>query len=130
METAGGISPLRAASIVPPPQTVSYSANCHASAENSRETRSAGNALEKSQIEILNAVCRYVKKGGALYYSTCSLFERENDKIIGAFLKSHPDYEKAELESPLSHEKKKYGLQFLPDTAYGAGFYVCKLIRK
>ena len=87
-------------------------------------------ALEKAQTGILNTVSRYVKKGGALYYSTCSLFERENDKIIGAFLKSHPDYEKAEIESPLSHDKKNYGLQFLPDTAYGAGFYVCKLIRK
>ena len=87
-------------------------------------------ALEKSQTEILNAVCRYVKKGGALYYSTCSLFERENDKIVNAFLKAHPDYEKAEIDSPLPHEKKNYGLQFLPDTAYGAGFYVCKLIRK
>ena len=27
------------------------------------------------------------------------------------------------------HEKKKFGLQFLPDTAYGAGFYVCRLKR-
>ena len=86
-------------------------------------------ALEKSQKEILNTVSRYVKKGGALYYSTCSLFERENDKIINAFLKAHPDYEKAEIDSPLPHDKKTYGLQFLPDTAYGAGFYVCKLIR-
>jgi 16S rRNA (cytosine967-C5)-methyltransferase len=87
-------------------------------------------ALEKAQTEILNTVSRYVKKGGALYYSTCSLFESENDKIIGAFLKAHPDYEKAEIESPLEHDKRKYGLQFLPDKAYGAGFYVCKLIRK
>ena len=87
-------------------------------------------ALEKSQSRILDAVCRYVKKGGALYYSTCSLFECENDKTVERFLKSHADFSVEKLESPLSHEKKKYGLQFLPDAAYGAGFYVCKLHKK
>ena len=87
-------------------------------------------ALAKAQLAILNTVCRYVKKGGALYYSTCSLFQCENDETVAAFLKNHPDFTMETLQSPLSHEKKKYGLQFLPDTAYGAGFYVCKLIRK
>ena len=87
-------------------------------------------ALEKAQRDILDAVCRYVKKGGALYYSTCSLFECENDKTVENFLKNHADFSVEKLESPLSHEKKKYGLQFLPDTAYGAGFYVCKLRKK
>ena len=43
---------------------------------------------------------------------------------------NNPEYEVQEIQSPLAHEKKKYGLQFLPDTAYGAGFYVCKLVRK
>jgi 16S rRNA (cytosine967-C5)-methyltransferase len=86
-------------------------------------------ALKKSQTEILDACCRYVKKGGALYYSTCSLFERENDQIVETFLKSHGEFVVERLENPLAHEKKKYGLQFLPDGAYGAGFYVCKLLR-
>ena len=87
-------------------------------------------AIEKAQREILSTVSRYVKKGGALYYSTCSLFERENDATVAEFLKTHVDYEVEKIDSPLAHEKKKYGLQFLPDTAYGAGFYVCKLVRK
>ena len=87
-------------------------------------------ALKQTQSNILATVSQYVKKGGALYYSTCSLFESENDGTVGAFLKVHPEYEAVELNSPLAHEKKKYGLQFLPDTAYGAGFYVAKLARK
>ncbi len=85
--------------------------------------------LKKAQTDILSTVCRYVKKGGYLYYSTCSLFECENDKLVGAFLKAHPEYEVETIDSPLAHDKKKYGLQFLPDTAYGAGFYVAKLKR-
>ena len=87
-------------------------------------------ALAKAQKDILSTVCRYVKKGGYLYYSTCSLFACENDETVAAFLKNHPDFEVEGLESPLCHDKKKHGLQFLPDKAYGAGFYVCKLKHK
>ncbi len=86
--------------------------------------------LKKAQRRILQTVSRYVKKGGALYYSTCSLFERENDGIIAAFLKENPQFVAEDIDSPLAHDKKKYGLQFLPDKAYGAGFYVCKMIKK
>ena len=85
--------------------------------------------LKKAQLAILDNVSKYVKKGGALYYSTCSLFREENDDVVAEFLKSHTEYKKAEIDSPLSHEKKSFGLQFLPDTAYGAGFYVAKLCK-
>lgn len=84
-------------------------------------------ALCKTQTAILDTVSRYVKKGGTLYYSTCSIFEDENDKRVAAFLKTHPEYKVEPIDSPLSHDKKQYGLQFLPDAAFGAGFYVCKL---
>ena len=86
-------------------------------------------ALAKTQKEILDCVCRYVKKGGALYYSTCSIFRAENDATVAEFLKTHTDFTVEEIDSPLCHKKTKFGLQFLPDTAYGAGFYVCKLVK-
>ena len=87
-------------------------------------------ALKKAQTQILATCSRYVKKGGALYYSTCSLFERENDFIVEEFLKNNPNFTVEEISSPLPHDQKKYGLQFLPDTAFGAGFYVAKLLRR
>lgn len=87
-------------------------------------------ALSKMQSAILSNVSKYVKAGGALYYSTCSLFEEENDRTVEKFLKSHEDFSVEALRSPLSHDKKKYGLQFLPDEAFGAGFYVAKLVKK
>ena len=86
-------------------------------------------ALALSQSAILDTCSKYVKKGGSLYYSTCSLFEEENDTIVGKFLKTHPEFICQEIESPLVHDKKQYGLQFLPDTAFGAGFYVSKMVR-
>ncbi|MBO5335424.1 MAG: hypothetical protein J6A87_05540 [Clostridia bacterium] len=86
-------------------------------------------SLRKAQVAILGACSRYVKQGGALYYSTCSLFEKENDAIVSAFLKAHEDFTLVKIDSKLPHDKKEYGLQFLPDQAHGAGFYICKLKR-
>ncbi len=86
-------------------------------------------ALQKAQLAILKTCSRYVKRGGALYYSTCSLFEAENDCTVEKFLQETQGFEVVAIDSPLAHDRKKFGLQFLPDTAYGAGFYVCKLTR-
>ena len=87
-------------------------------------------ALQKTQANILKNCANYVKKGGALYYSTCSIFEAENDSQIAKFLQENKDFAVEEIACPLAHDKKKYGLQFLPDEAFGAGFYVSKLRRK
>ena len=86
-------------------------------------------SLNEAQSAILDNCSRYVKRGGTLYYSTCSLLKEENDGIVEQFLKAHSEFKAAELTSPLDHLKKQYGLQFLPDTAFGAGFYVSKLKR-
>jgi 16S rRNA (cytosine967-C5)-methyltransferase len=86
-------------------------------------------SLTKTQSAILDTCSKYVKQGGALYYSTCSLFAEENDGTVEKFLQETQGFEVERIESPLAYERKKYGLQFLPDTAYGAGFYVCKLKR-
>ena len=86
-------------------------------------------ALFAVQSAILENCSRYVKRGGALYYSTCSLFAEENDGVVGAFLEKHPAFSAEAAESPLPHEKKAFGIQFLPDTAFGAGFYVAKMRR-
>ncbi len=87
-------------------------------------------SLQKMQRAILETCSRYVKKGGALYYSTCSVFACENDGIVRAFLSEHPEYVPERTQNPLPHEETAYGLQFLPDAAFGAGFYFCKLRRE
>lgn len=82
------------------------------------------------QSAILKNCARYVKTGGKLYYSTCSILEEENDGVVSAFLSANGEFECVETESPLPHEKTAFGLQFLPDKAFGAGFYVCAMRRK
>ncbi len=83
--------------------------------------------LLETQRAILENCSRYVKAGGALYYSTCSILKEENDGVVGAFLKAHPSFSAEKVDCPLAHDRTEFGLQFLPDKAYGAGFYVCKL---
>ncbi len=86
--------------------------------------------LREVQLAILKNCARYVRDGGCLYYSTCSLLPFENDGTVGAFLKNAEDFSAEEVSSPLAHENTQFGLQFLPDRAYGAGFYVVKLRKK
>lgn len=85
--------------------------------------------LNKEQTAILKNVSKYVKKGGYLYYSTCSLLDSENVAIAKAFMSDIKGFEVQEITSGLPFEKKEYGLQFLPDVSYGSGFYVVKFKR-
>ena len=87
-------------------------------------------SLAAAQRGILAACARYVRRGGCLYYATCSVFAEENDLVVGEFLAKNPDFSPVRADSPLPYVRKKYGLQFLPDEAFGAGFYVAKLARK
>lgn len=86
-------------------------------------------SLNKIQYQILTATSKYVKKGGALYYSTCSVLQEENSRIIEKFLKENDGFKEEEVESLLDNVKSEHGVTFTPDTSLGAGFYVCKLRR-
>jgi len=72
--------------------------------------------LLQTQAKILENAALYVKKGGRLLYSTCTINPFENEKQIEAFL------EKGKFE-------KLYEKQFLPDESGKEGFYIC-LLRK
>ena len=48
--------------------------------------------LPTVQARILDNAARYLKPGGILVYSTCSLNQDENDRVAAAFLESHPDF--------------------------------------
>lgn len=81
-------------------------------------------SLAKLQLEILTNCARYVKSGGTLYYSTCSVLPEENDSVAHDFLAANDGFSPAIPSSPLAAVKTKYGLQFLPHISLGAGFYL------
>lgn len=87
------------------------------------------NSLIKEQQSILNTVCNYVKVGGYLYYSTCSIFNKENYKNVDNFIKIHDNFIIEKINSPLPHKDINGTNCFLPDISFGNGFYIAKLKR-
>jgi 16S rRNA (cytosine967-C5)-methyltransferase len=53
-------------------------------------------ALAVTQRAICEAALRYLKPGGSLVYSTCSIDPEENQHIVKAVLEAHPELEMAE----------------------------------
>lgn len=53
--------------------------------------------LPAVQARILDNAVHYVKPGGVLVYSTCSLNQDENDRIAEQFLARHPDFSSSPL---------------------------------
>ena len=48
--------------------------------------------LPEIQKAILRTQAQYVKPGGVLLYSTCTILPRENQAVVEAFLRDHPAY--------------------------------------
>ena len=68
--------------------------------------------LAKLQKDILSVVHAYVKPGGKLVYSTCTINRSENEENTEWFLKNHSEFS-------LMKEK-----QLLPGIDGGDGFYI------
>ena len=85
-----------------------------------------------ARLNILAELCLpYVKVGGVLMYSTCTLNGRENESVVRGFLKSHPDFELEPLELPEVFPENTTGmLRLLPGEYDTDGFFLAKLRRK
>lgn len=83
-------------------------------------------ALTALQYAILDNVSKYVKKGGLLVYSTCTVFRMENNDVIDKFLACHEDFSLSEV--PVGERNDGY-VQFLPDGKGTEGFFLCHLKR-
>lgn len=81
------------------------------------------------QSAILSNCARYVKRGGRLFYSTCSILPEENDSVAVEFLRNNKNFAPEIPDSPLGHKTTAYGLQFLPHISLGAGFYLTSFVK-
>ncbi len=77
------------------------------------------------QKNILETAAAYVTLGGVLVYSTCTLLKRENDAVVSAFLKSHPEFRPVAI----SDKEQAYSKTFVPPMDKGDGFYLAKMER-
>lgn len=85
--------------------------------------------LPDIQLAILKNASRYVKVGGVLVYSTCTLFPEENDKNIERFLSEMPNFE-LDGFSVGSFTQKNETLSLYPDTHHTDGFFVARMVRR
>lgn len=88
-------------------------------------------ALPKLQLQILENQSAYVKKGGVLMYSTCTILKRENEQVVEAFLRAHPEFCLEPLNLPGNFPKNESGmLTLLPGEYDTDGFFICRLRRQ
>ena len=87
--------------------------------------------LPALELSILNNQARYVKKGGLLMYSTCTLVRRENEGVVEKFLKQNPDFHTEILPLPDNFPKNDTGMLALVPGEYDTdGFFICRLRRE
>ncbi|MBS1348495.1 MAG: methyltransferase domain-containing protein [Firmicutes bacterium] len=94
--------------------------------------------LAKLSYQLLEAAATYVKPGGKLCYSTCTITNEENSANIRRFLAEHNDFALAPLQGliPLLPEKKEHlasgEIQLMPFEADKEleGFYIALLEKR
>ena len=83
------------------------------------------------QLAILRNQAKYVKKGGILLYSTCTLVRRENEGVVEKFLKAEPDFYLEPLPLPDPFPVNDSGMLALVPGEYDTdGFFIARLRRK
>lgn len=86
--------------------------------------------LPHLQYSILCTNADMLPIGGVLVYSTCTLCDEENIRIVDKFLSEHPDFEPLPLELPEKFERfidePAHVLTLLPHKNMTDGFFIAK----
>ena len=83
------------------------------------------------QLAILKNQARYVKQGGLLMYSTCTLVRAENEGVVEAFLKENEEFYLEPLPLPAPLPKNESGMLALVPGEYDTdGFFIARMRRK
>ena len=87
--------------------------------------------LPELQLQILKQQASYVRPGGTLLYSTCTLVRRENEGVAEAFLREQPEFYLEALPLPDFFPKNTTGMLVLvPGKQDTDGFFICRMRRK
>lgn len=88
----------------------------------------ASQALPNIQRDILENACHYVKRGGVLVYSTCTIFPEENEENVRSFLDAHPEFSLTPF-SVGSFDCPEGMVTLLPHLHATDGFFIARLRR-
>lgn len=87
--------------------------------------------LPAVQLDILRNAARYVKPGGTLMYSTCTLLYRENGEVVEAFLAENKAYKAEAFTLPGAIGPVQSGSVTLWPHRHGTdGFFISKMRRE
>ena len=87
--------------------------------------------LPELQLKILRKQAQYVKPGGVLMYSTCTLVRRENEAVVNAFLASEPDFYLEKLPLPEHFPANTTGMiALVPGEHDTDGFFIARMRRR
>lgn len=86
-------------------------------------------SLPELQWEILQNAAKYVKTGGVLIYSTCTILKEENEEIAEKFLLNYPDFKPEPLLPELHDELSGSMKTLLPSFLGSDGFFMAKFRR-
>ncbi|NMD37892.1 MAG: methyltransferase domain-containing protein, partial [Christensenellaceae bacterium] len=85
------------------------------------------------QADILDNCAKYVKPGGVLIYSTCSIMPEENEQQVKKFLENNPNFKitsfPENFPENLARQTGDYGLQILPHKTGLEGFFIARMVR-
>ncbi|MBQ7921936.1 MAG: 16S rRNA (cytosine(967)-C(5))-methyltransferase RsmB [Clostridia bacterium] len=84
--------------------------------------------LPRIQREVLEGASRYVKPGGVLVYSTCTLHKKENEEVVNAFLETHPDFTLSPFA--VGGVKAEGMITLFPHIHHTDGFFIARMVRK
>ena len=82
--------------------------------------------LPSLQYEILEESVKYLKVGGELLYSTCTLNPEENERVVERFLEAHDEYSVLDFES-CGYKSEGGMLTLLPHIHSSDGFFMAKI---
>lgn len=83
--------------------------------------------LPQVQYEILCTASRYLKTGGELVYSTCTLNRDENDGVIDRFLREHGNFEPVNVLEEYGSVSQGYKAAIFPKDFGCEGFFISKV---
>ena len=86
-------------------------------------------ALPEIQRAILSNSARYVKAGGVLVYSTCTILPEENEGMTDAFLAAHPDFSYEDFTLPGGKTAAGH-ITLWPQRHGTDGFYLSRMRRR
>lgn len=89
---------------------------------------SDADGLPRVQLEILTAAAEYVKEGGLLVYSTCTVNINENERVVEAFLEKRKDFSGEPFPEKMGDFfKGKFMTAVFAKDFGGDGFFICRL---